>query len=470
MSRPLASIGGFAFCLAPLIAQPPGFRIETVVQGLDLACAMSFAPDGRLFVAERITGHVRVVRDAQLGGAWATVPKVADVRTEAGFLGIAVHPGVAPRQVYVNYSGAGVGTPMVIERYTEVGGVGTNPTRLGPALEISGNHCGGPIVFGRDGKLYIAGGDGMVPSLSQSLSSLHGKVRRMNDDGSVPADNPFASTAGANGLIWTLGHRNIFGLSVHPTTGQLYETENGAFRSDELNRLLPGRNYGWPFYEGAEPTPDPMTEDPLYTLVPEPSYVGAAFAGGDLYPARYKNAWFVGDWKFGKVTLVDLDASGSQVVAASLFHVIGPVFSVADGPDGNIYVLHSVTAFASGADRISRIVHDSAPRPSLRLSAPANRAIGGSLTAGIVGRTTDRVLIWLSFSKLQTPVPTPWGNLWVPTELLLPEFTITGDDRGYRGFPVVDNANLTGQTLYAQAAVLTTSQTLTLTAPAEYRF
>jgi hypothetical protein len=213
-----------------------------------------------------------------------------------------------------------------------------------------------------------------------------------------------------------------------------------------------------------------MTQDPLYTLWPEPSFVGDAFYSGSLYPARYRNAWFVGDWNTGKLRLLDLDASGSQVIAAAVFHTFpGPLFEVADGPDGNLWVLHSDTPAARGADRISRIVYDPAPRPSLNLSAPTGRAIGGSLTAGAVASDGDRVATWLSFTKLANPVPTPWGDLWVPADLLLPEIAIVADGRGYRGFPVIDNAGLAGQTLHAQAAVLS-GATLVLTGPTEYRF
>jgi glucose/arabinose dehydrogenase len=471
MSRRLRALVPLAILAAPLLGQlPPGFRLELVTAGIADASAFAFAPDGRVFLAERVTGNVRALQNGQLGGAWAVVPKSGSASSEIGLVGIAVHPSFAPRRVYTHYTAAGAANPAVIAHYTEAGGVGTNPTLIGPSVGSTAGHVGGPLGFGRDGKLYVARGDGTVPLLAQMLGGLHGKMLRMNDDGTVPADNPFVGVAGAEPLIWTYGHRNPFGLSVHPATGQIYITENGNFRSDELNRLVRGGNYGWPYYEGREPAPDPATQEPLFTEFPEPSYVGDAFYSGSLYPARYRNAWFVGDWNRGRLTLVDLDASGSQVIATATFHTFpGPVFDVADGPDGNLWVLHSNTPQARGADRITRIVYDPAPRPSLNLSAPTGRAIGGSLTAGVVGTNGDRIAAWLSFSKLANPVPTPWGDLWVTPDLLLPEFSIVGDGRGYRGFPVIDNPALAGQTLHAQAGVLS-GATLVLTAPTEYRF
>lgn len=452
-----------------IAGQPAGFRIETVTAGLDKAVAMAFAPDGRLFVAERLNGRLRVVQNGVLGGTWATVPSSGTEFSEVGTIGIAVSPlFLDDRRVYVHYTTADPNAEARIGHYTEAGGVGTNLTVIGPRIVIGSGHVGGPLRFARDGSLFVARGDAMWGPFARMLGNPHGKILRMLRDGAIPSDNPFKTVVGGE-YNWSYGNRNVFGLAVHPFTGQLYATENGAAAVDEVNRILVGATYGWDLYEGNEPVPDPSTEDPLWT-VPPTALTGCAFYSGQRYPPQYRGGWFVADWIFGDLTRLSLNAAGTMVIGVSVFHRFpGPIFDVLDGPDGNLYVLHSVFPFDRGATNISRIVYDATPAPSINVAAVSNQAIGGSITIGVVGTTGDRVASWIGASRLPTPVPTPWGDILVPPELLIPEFTLTGDNRGYRGIRVPDLSSLAGQPIYVQGAVLS-GATLKLTDSMEFRF
>jgi glucose/arabinose dehydrogenase len=451
----------FALAASPL-AQPPGFRVEPVVRGLNLACGMAFAPDGRLFVIERLTGNIRVVQGGVLGGAWATVPVAGTSSEERGLIGIAIDPDfLINRYVYVFHarSVAGV-TRNVISRLQEVGGVGTNRTEISPEIPSSTHHVGGPMTFGFDGKLYLVTGDALASANAQSLVNLHGKVLRFNvPDGSVPADNPFPGSH-----IWSYGHRNMFGVTVHPRNGFLYTTENGQFTRDEVNRIIRGGNYGWPMYEGIEPIPDPTTEDPLLTFSPTPDPANTCFYTGPLYPAAYRDGWFICKYTAGQLDFLDLDPSGTIVLSDTVFYDYpNPIFDVDNAPDGSLWVLLS-TSGTRGASGIDRFVYDPAPKPALAITATSNRSVGGSLTLGVTAANGDGAVPWLGFSKFASPVPTPFGDFWVPLDVSLPAIAVTADARGYLGVPVIDNPALRGIVVHTQGAVLS-GAVITLTNP-----
>lgn len=451
----LRSVRHVAFVLslaAGVAAQPAGFRIETLVTGIDNGCAMAFAPDGRLFVAERTMGRIRAVQNGQLGPVWASVGFTVSASTEDGLIGIAVDPRFAEnRYVYVLFTRTNAIRELVVGRFEEVGGVGTNLTIISPIIPGTGRHSGGPLVVGRDGKLYVAMGEAAVAPAAQSLAGPHGKVLRMNlPDGSVPPDNPFVGTGGFE-LAWCYGLRNAYGLSVHPRTGDIYETENGG-GGDELNRLRRGGNFGWPIYNGPEPVPDPATEDPIFTYDPEPALTGAAFYSGALYPASFVEKWFVAAFNRGDLFQVDVDGTQGTVRGSSLFHSFGgATFAVSDGPDGNLYVMQN-NFRARGADRVVRFVHEDAPLPSINVMPVANVAVGGSITFGVVGTNGDTTASWLAFRTLPQPLQTPFGLLYVPPDLTLPSVPIVADGRVYLGLPVPNDPNLRGRTVFVQGA------------------
>ncbi len=438
-------------------AQPPGFRIEQVVTGqLNLACAFAFAPDGRLFVVERTTGDIRVVAGGQLGGVWAHVTTSGIVGSEAGLLGIAVDPDFLRNgyvYVFVTQS-TSQSWQHVVGRLQEVNGLGTNFTPITTTLRGGGRHVGGPLEFGQDGRLYIASGEAGLPRHAQSIGNPFGKVLRIDPAGTIPADNPLAGVAGADGRIWSHGHRNIFGMAVHPGSGLIWVTENGAAGMDEANRVLRGANYGWPVYEGSEPVQDPFTADPAWTWPQNIAPTGCCFYTGALYPPAFQRALFATGYNDRAIRSLALDAGGTSVVAEATFHAYaGTVLDVADGPDGNLWALSS-TVTGPGCDSITRFVHDAAPSPSANLSAVSNQSVGGAVTLGFVATNGDVVVPWLSFSLLPTPLPTPWGSVFVPPDIPLPPLPVTADGRAYLGIPVPDAAGLSGRTLHLQAGVV----------------
>ena len=408
---------------------------------------MAFTPDGRLLVVERRTGRVMVVRDGALAGAWATLPVFQDVGS-AGAIGIAVDPDFLNNGfVYVSHT-----TPLgenAVVRMREVGGVGTQAFLFAPRTPVSFAHNIGPMVFGADGRLYVLNGDGADNAAPPVVANLRGKVWRIETPGGgVPADNPFGGS-----YVFSYGHRNAFGIAVHPDRGDLYQTENGYLIDDEFNRLLPGRNYGWPTHDGRELVPDPLTEDPLHAFFPQTAPTGCAFAAGPLYPPRFRDGWFVGDWIFGNLNFVDLDANGG-VRAVSLFQTLqGRIYAVVDGPDGNLWVLHGDVS-PYGADRVSRVVWQQAPRPALAAAAVSTVSVGGSLTLGATATTGDLVLPWFGASRLATGIPTPFGPLFVPIDAPLPGLAVGPDARGYLALPVPNTPSLRGVVLHMQAAAV----------------
>lgn len=444
-----------AGCL-PAQGFPPGYRLEPVAQGLQLAAAMAFMPDGRLLVAERVTGAVRVVAGPGSPRTFANVPSQGAPSSEVGLLGIVVDPAFQRNgHVYVHYTRSAPGFEAVLGRLTDVGGSGQGLIELGRPMPVAGGHVGGVLCFGSDGRLYLGRGDGQVPETAQSLASWHGKILRYEPgSGAVPADNPFVNVPGAEPYTWSLGHRNVFGLAVHPPTGALLCTENGNFLSDELNTVRRGANYGWPIYEGREPAPDPVTEDPLETFYPEPSLTGAGFWTAEFAPAAARGDLFLGGFNRGEVFQVRLDPGGTRVVARSLFgRTSGPVIGIVEGPDGLLYLLYADTRM-QGAERVGRLVHESHPLPSLHLSAVSNVAVGGSLTLGVVGQSGANALVWLGAQRFAQALPTPFGPLWVPADLVLPAQAVGGDGRAYFVVTPPELASLRGQVLHAQGGTV----------------
>jgi glucose/arabinose dehydrogenase len=439
-----------------LVAQapPPGFRYQLITDGaLSVASAMAFAPDGRLFVCERLTGRIRVIADGVLQpGAWATVPCLSNAATEQGLLGIAVDPGfLSNRFVYVYYTTAD-GLQNRIARLQEVGGVGTSLTVLSPANAIPTGgatiHNGGRMVFGFDGKLYVGTGDRSVSTLAPQRTSWNGKVLRFDVPNlTVPIDNPFAGSP-----VWSLGHRNQFGLAVHPVTGGLFQTENGQSFADEVNRIVRGGDYGWPTYEGTEPAPNPATIDPLYTWSPTPDLTGTCFYSGANYPPNYANDWFVGEFSAGVVHRLELNPSATAVTADAVFDDLGQVYDLQMGPDGNVWVLHNDLAGVRGGDEVGRWVHDAEPIPSVNLTAVSNRSVGGAITFGWHGQQGDLFLGWAASTALPSAVATIYGAQWVPIEIVLPTAIAQQDQRAYLGLPITNAPALIGLLVHTQAA------------------
>jgi glucose/arabinose dehydrogenase len=353
-----AAGGALSACASPSLAQVEGrevrsqkhaFRLAVVTRGLDHPWALAFLPDGSMLITER-PGRVRILRDGRLSPPLAGVPEVV-ARGQGGLLDACLHPDFAAnRVVYLSFAGAAEGgTLTVIARARLDGDRLVDARRIFSALpaQSGNNHFGCRMAFGRDGRLYATTGERFARDRAQALDDLAGKIVRLDDDGGVPADNPFVGRAGARAEIWSWGHRNAQGLAVHPATGALWAHEHGARGGDEVNLIRRGANYGWPRtthgvdYSGAIISPHkslPGIEDPLWVWTPSIAPSGMAFVVGDAFPA-WRGDLFVGALA-GQV-LVRLELDGERVVREErmLERAVGRIRDVRCAPDGRIWLL-----------------------------------------------------------------------------------------------------------------------------------
>ncbi|MGS2614898.1 PQQ-dependent sugar dehydrogenase [Micromonospora sp. LZ34] len=315
-------------------------RPEVVATGLEAPWGLAFLPDGSALVAERNSGRVLRVRR---GVAPVQVAQIAGVAAtgEAGLLGLAVSPRYRSDGYVYAYFTSGVDNRIVRFRLT-------TPNVQQPiltGLARASVHNGGRIAFGPDGMLYAGVGDAGQSALAQEPRSRNGKILRLRPDGGVPWGNPVPGSP-----VYSLGHRNVQGLAWD-WRGRLYATEFGSSRWDEVNRIVPGGNYGWPVVEGV--ANDPRFRDPIVTWTPaEASPSGAAIVGGTLYVAALRGA---------RLWVVPLDAAGrAGTPSAQLVGTYGRLRTVAAAPDGSLWIMTSNRdgrgTPAPGDDRIVRFV------------------------------------------------------------------------------------------------------------------
>ncbi len=328
---------------------------DTWVSLLNGATAMVQTPDERWFVAEQ-GGAVRVVK----AGVLLDTPFVqltVDSTGERGLIGVALHPNFATNGfVYLHYTTTVGGTHNRVIRLTansanpDISSVGSeSPVVDLPALSAT-NHNGGAIHFGTDGKLYVGVGDNAVGANAQDPNTPLGKLLRLNDNGSIPADNPFPTRAGLAGAIWASGLRNPFTFAVQPGTGRIHINDVGEGTWEEINLGTAGANYGWPGSEG--PTTAAGVTSPLFAyrhnLAQQPSteprgfFTGTAIAGGAFYPlggpfpAEFRGNYFFADLGASAVGVIDL---ANNNAAYSFARITGSPVDMQVGLDGALYVL-----------------------------------------------------------------------------------------------------------------------------------
>jgi aldose sugar dehydrogenase len=325
------------------------FRVETVVTGLEHPWAVAFLPDGGMLVTER-AGRLRLIRDGELADRpVAGVPEVW-ARGQGGLLDVALHPEYAEnRLVYLSYSkpgSRGATTAVVRGRFDDGRLNDVEEVIEADAWGTRGQHFGSRLAFDRDGYLYVTTGDRGEMQRAQNAMDHAGATLRLHDDGRVPADNPFVGRGDARAEIFTYGNRNGQGLVVHPVTGQVWQHEHGPRGGDEVNLLLPGRNYGWPVityginYDGnpiSDRTQQAGMEQPVHHWVPSIATSGMAIYDGELFP-EWRGDFFVGGLA-GQV-LARLRMDGTRVVAEErLLEGAGRIRDVRVAPDGAIYIL-----------------------------------------------------------------------------------------------------------------------------------
>ena len=365
---------------------PSGFSETLVVNGLSNPTAMAFAPDGRLFICLQ-GGQLRIVKNGSLLAApFLTV--TVNSSGERGLLGVAFDPNFAANQyVYVYYTAT---TPTIhnrVSRFTASGDIGSGETIILELdnLSTATNHNGGAIHFGDDGKLYIAVGENATPSNAQTLANLHGKMLRINADGSIPTDNPFyLEASGKNRAIWALGLRNPFTFAFQPqqTQTRMFINDVGQNAYEEINDGIAGSNYGWPNSEGA--TSNPAHRGPIYYYHHSMGDVtGCAITGGAFYnpvveqfPAGYVGDYFFADYCGGWIKRRDT-ATGSIIDFAT--GISAPV-DLQLNPDGSLYYL------ARGAGAVYRVEYTANQAPVISqqpadLSVPAGQPATFSVSA-----------------------------------------------------------------------------------------
>ncbi len=441
----------------------PGFTEAAVASSLASATAMDLSPTGELWVLEQ-TGRVKLVRGDATTHTALTLS--VDSRGERGLLGIAFAP---------SYDGAGANTDFVYLYHTLPGGANnritqyevsaagtTTPTLANPVtiLNLSGlsgatNHNGGAIHFGPDGLLYVAVGDNANGAHAQTLTNLHGKMLRINPDGTAPSSNPFFvddSTVAARDFIWALGLRNPFTFSFQPGTGRMFINDVGQNAWEEINEGAAGRNFGWATTEGDfNQATFPGFTRPVYAYSHGGGgFQGYAITGGAFYnpavgqfPVQYVGDYFFADYSNSWINVRDgVTGAVSQFATAASYPVDLKV-----GADGSLYYL------TRGTGRLMRVTSTASQAPAIT-QQPDNltRAAGETASFSVVASGTAPVayrwqqLIGLTWTNLSDA-----SRISGTTTATLTISNLQGDDAGqYRA--VATNAVNTAE---SDPAVLT---------------
>ena len=363
-ARVCVALGLILFVAKPVLGQAPvlrsahhDFRVVTVADGLIGPWSIAFLPGGDILITEK-SGRLRLVRNGVLRmEPIEGVPAVLD-QGQGGLMDVVPHPDFESNQfVYLTYSkpigdGSEATTALgrgrfVNDRLMDFEDIFVSQTR-GRA-----GHFGSRLAFDANGYIFVTVGERQIPSSgdleahpAQDITNHHGTVNRLNDDGSVPIDNPFVGQGDARPEIWSYGHRNPQGLAIHPETGDIWVTEHGPQGGDEFNRILPGLNYGWPvigygvnYGSGLAihgGTRREGIESPTHFWVPSIATAGLMVYTGDLFP-EWKGNIFAGGLAGQQVARLTME--GQRVAQEeTLLQGLGRVRDIRQSPDGYIYV------------------------------------------------------------------------------------------------------------------------------------
>ncbi len=316
--------------------EPFGLAVKEVARGLEVPWSIVFTSSTRMLVTER-PGRIRVIEDGVL--LEAPLHTFEDVISDAeeGLMSLAVHPQyVSNKYVYASLAyNTERGIWVKVVRFRDDGDTVSNMTTILDGIPAAQYHAGSRLQFGPDGKLYITTGDATDKEIAQDLESLGGKILRVNDDGSIPSDNPFSDSR-----VWSYGHRNPQGIAWN-SKGEMYETEHGPSTfdgppvGDEVNRIHAGMNYGWPLVSHNESAEGAV--DPLLVFTPAEAPASALMYSGKLF-SQFKDNLFFGALVGEGLMRVVLDDAGAVVRYEKLAEVdLGRIREVTEGPDGMIY-------------------------------------------------------------------------------------------------------------------------------------
>ena len=334
------------------------FRVVTVAEGLVGPWSFAFIPGGDILVTER-RGQIRVVRNGKLLPVSVAGLPAIRVGGQGGLLDIVTHPQFATnRLVYISYSkpnadGSQGTTAVIRARYENFRLHAVQEVFEAKMWSAGRGHYGSRLAFDKDNYLFITLGDRQVPSTvdlekhpAQDLTTHHGKVIRLHDDGRVPTDNPFLTVAGALPEIWSYGHRSVQGIDVHPQTNDVWTDEHGPQGGDELNLTQAGKNYGWPvigygvnYRSGTtihSATHRQGMEQAANIWVPSIGISGLVIYSGDKFP-NWRGNFFVGGMVGQKLVRLTMEGNAVKNVE-NMLESRGRVRMLRQGPDGFLYV------------------------------------------------------------------------------------------------------------------------------------
>jgi glucose/arabinose dehydrogenase len=333
-------------------------RVAVVTKGLANPWSLAFLPTGEVLVTER-SGKLRIIRNGVLDPQPIAGVPPSKMQRLGGLMDVVLHPRFSDnRLIYLTYSKPGEKDLIAtaLGRGTWNGSALTNFQELfivEPWWDGQGG-AASRIAFGRDGMLYMTTG-ASVANMKDAQDPTHhkGKVLRLRDDGTVPPDNPFVGRPEHKPEIYSLGHRNQLGLAVHPQTGAVWSNENGPNGGDEINVILPGRNYGWPDVSLGRSYEGPWqgrfakegSEAPLVYWMPSIAVSGMAFYTGERFPAWRGNV-FVGALRFGEIAQtghlqrIVFNERGEEMRREMMLTELRQrIRDVREGPDGLLYLL-----------------------------------------------------------------------------------------------------------------------------------
>ena len=352
------------------------YSLETVAENLNFPWSIAFTPEGDYLVAMRSGVVRRISAGGEVSPALEGLP-ASYVLSQGGYFDITLDPGFTDNQrIYLSFA---YGTPELNGTRIVTGRLNGNrvenvtPIFTVSPLKDTAVHYGGKMLFLPDGTLVMTTGDGFeYREAAQDTFNLMGKIIRINSDGSIPADNPYASNGLGNAAVWSYGHRNPQGLVLDKMSGHLYSHEHGAKGGDELNLIKPDTNYGWPAvtkgvnYSGAYVSPlrsAPGIEEPLTYWDPSIGASGLAIYDGDAFP-NWRGKLFIGALVDEEVRMLTL-SDGRVVDEQAMFSEIGArIRDVRTGPDGMLYLLTD-----SEQGKVIRVVPVSDPANQANLSA-----------------------------------------------------------------------------------------------------
>lgn len=362
------------------IQLPTGFSQVTVTSGIPNPTVMAFADNGDIFVCQQ-NGKVRLIRNGQLQSTPILSLNVDDF-FERGLIGIALHPNFNSNgHIYLYYTLAN-GNNNRISRFT-FNGTTINPNTEQVILNLTplnaGNHNGGAMKFGLDGKLYVGVGENAKPNQAQSLNTYLGKLLRINPNGSVPPGNPFPSGSAEKKRIWAYGLRNPYTFDIQPGTGTIYVNDVGQNSWEEINDATTGGlNFGWPQAEGN--SNNSSFENPVYAYAHgNGNLKGCAITGGAFfnpattnYPAEYNGKYFFQDFCNNWIAYIDPSNPGAPTIFATSTH--DSALAIQPGIDGNLYYL------SRGDNALYKIIYTDNSAPAI-LEHPASLTISAGQAA-----------------------------------------------------------------------------------------